>query len=974
MQMEFTAAVSATAKFKKDIEKGCGPLPIVITNETALVENVNFTWDFGNGQTATSVQPTQPVIYNSSPYNNDTIYYIQLTADDGCSITTATDSVMVSANPRARFGVDSTFGCSPYFFTVNNTSLGKPDTYYWDFGDGKTDITISSVPFPYSYITGVLDTFRIQLVAENKCRRDTQFVDVVVVPNPIKPQINISGSNASGCAPHTVFFNNNTTGATKYAWNFGDNQPPLITTDNETTVSHTYTAAGNYNITIDITNGCSDTSVNTSAIIYTKPEADFDLSKTLFCQNDTVAVSATNTNADAYRWNWNDGTLSSGASATHTYANAGTYLVTLFADRINNFGVVCSDMAQQVITISGKPDTKIIANNAPVNCAPFVLAASAPGIADENLKWSVINTSTSDTTGTFTQKSLQYAFTEAGKYLVKLAAANSAGCTGSDSISLQIFTKPAAAFTPLSAATCASDTVISYANTSAYNGTDAVTYRWLVNNALQSSAETFDYRFLATANETLPKTFNTTLVAKNSIGCSDTATGSVVMHPTAEAQFSLTNAATCVPFSAAVSNTSSDATSYRWLLNGRDAGILPSPEIMFTKPAFPYTIELITGNEFCAPDTAVFSFTTLAKPTAAFTLNDSLGCAGSLNVIPSNLSNGANAYQWTWGDNSPNSTVPAPTHLYENAGKFTISLQATDGKCADTAKHTVAIETKPVTDFAASNTTGCDTVAVQFTNLSTGAKTLEWRFGDNTTSSESNPLKRYPPSEMPYTVTLVTVGQYGCRDSAVKPNLITTIPAPSASFTVSPGTVINVPDYKLNFQNTTLELPNYRYLWDMGDYTRYPFLRDVSGYRYKDTGKYTVRLIVSDINTGCRDTASVDMIINGVPGWLYVPNAFCPKCIQPELRSFLPTGRGLQSYDLKVFTTWGQLVYHTSLLDENGSPKEGWNGTDVKGNAIQQDVYIWKITASFINGTEWKGMKYPYSNSYKREGSITVVK
>ncbi len=286
----------------------------------------------------------------------------------------------------------------------------------------------------------------------------------------------------------------------------------------------------------------------------------------------------------------------------------------------------------------------------------------------------------------------------------------------------------------------------------------------------------------------------------------------------------------------------------------------------------------------------------------------------------------------------------------------------------------MAVETKPVTDFAASNTTGCDTVDVQFTNLTTGAAGFTWRFGDGTTSVETNPLKRFPPSDMPYSVTLVSIGQYGCRDSTIKPNLITTIAAPDASFTVSPGTVINVPDYRLDFVNTTLELPNYRYLWDMGDNTRYPFLRSISGYRYKDTGNYTVRLIVNDITTGCIDTASVVMDINGVPGWLYVPNAFCPKCIQQELRTFLPTGRGLKTYDLQIFTTWGQLVYHTNLLDENGSPKEGWNGTDSKGNLIQQDVYIWKITASYLNGTEWKGMKYPYSNAFKREGSITIVK
>ncbi len=684
-QMDFTAAISAKAIFTKDIAKGCGPLPVTFSNTTALTKNVNFTWDFGNGETSSEVLPPQPVVFNSSPYNNDTTYYVKLTADDGCSITTWRDSVFVSANPRARFGIDSTFGCSPYFFTLTNTSLGKPDTYYWDFGDGKTSVTTSGAPIPYSYVTGVLDTFRIQLVAENKCRRDTQVVDVIVVPNPIKPQINISGSNASGCAPHTVFFNNNTTGATKYVWDFGDSQPPLITTDNETTVSHTYASPGNYDVQISITNGCSDTSVHTSTTIYQRPVAAFDLDKIMLCEKDTVAVTVTQPTADAYRWDWNDGTVSSGLSASHRYQNAGTYVVTLFADRVNNFGVVCSDLLQKVVTVSGTPDARISASNAPVNCAPFVFAASAPGITDETVKWSIIDSATGTTVSTASIPTIGYTFANAGTYTVKLSAVNSTGCRSGDSMQLKIFIKPNAAFTPFTLASCAMDTTVSFANATTYSGTDAVKYSWLVNNTLRAGTEAFSYRFTASANEALPKTFPVSLVARNSIGCSDTTVGSVVINPSPAAVFSLNNPATCVPFAASISNTSVYADSYQWLVNGAASGTGITPDVSFAKPATSFSLVLIAGNAFCPPDTANYTFTTLAKPTAGFTLNDSLGCAGNLLVIPANTSKGANAYQWSWGDNTANSNVPLPTHQYEVAGRFTILLSAFDGKCYDTA-------------------------------------------------------------------------------------------------------------------------------------------------------------------------------------------------------------------------------------------------------------------------------------------------
>jgi hypothetical protein len=96
--------------------------------------------------------------------------------------------------------------------------------------------------------------------------------------------------------------------------------------------------------------------------------------------------------------------------------------------------------------------------------------------------------------------------------------------------------------------------------------------------------------------------------------------------------------------------------------------------------------------------------------------------------------------------------------------------------------------------------------------------------------------------------------------------------------------------------------------------------------------------------------------------------------LQQDLRTFLPKGKGLATYHLQIFSTWGELIFETSTLDNAGAPSVAWTGVDKKGNPVQQDVYIWKIDATFINGTEWKGMKYPYSDTYKRTGSITIIK
>jgi PKD repeat protein len=228
----------------------------------------------------------------SSPFSNDTTYQITLKAYNGCDTTVWIDSVRIRANPRARFGLDTTFGCSPFRVRINNTSPGGASRYYWDFGNGVRDTTFNTGTFDFTYNTGnVVDTITIRLIAENECARDTQAINIRVAPNIIRPLINVSSSQLSGCASHTVTFNNNTSGATGFRWNFGDNSPVMITNSSQATILHTYDVPGVYTVSIDITNGCSDTTVFREITVYPRPAAAFTTNASIYCAGDTVKVN-----------------------------------------------------------------------------------------------------------------------------------------------------------------------------------------------------------------------------------------------------------------------------------------------------------------------------------------------------------------------------------------------------------------------------------------------------------------------------------------------------------------------------------------------------------------------------------------------------------------------------------------------------------------------------------------------------------
>ncbi|MHB8891149.1 MAG: PKD domain-containing protein [Candidatus Limnocylindrales bacterium] len=85
--------------------------------------------------------------------------------------------------------------------------------------------------------------------------------------------------------------------------------------------------------------------------------------------------------------------------------------------------------------------------------------------------------------------------------------------------------------------------------------------------------------------------------------------------------------------------------------------------------------------------------------------------------------------------------------------------------------HTATAPPDPVANFTADDTTGMDTLTVQFTDTSTGPATQwQWDFGDGTTSIEQNPSHEYTaPGD--YTVTLTAINLTGV-DIEVKASYI----------------------------------------------------------------------------------------------------------------------------------------------------------------------------------------------------------
>ncbi|MBE3088741.1 MAG: PKD domain-containing protein, partial [Actinobacteria bacterium] len=114
-----------------------------------------------------------------------------------------------------------------------------------------------------------------------------------------------------------------------YSWDFGDGS-----TGSGVTVTHTYSAPGNYKATLIVTDdGDMQDTCNKEVVIKKnkKPEAKIEYS--LLEENIAAFDGSSSSDEDgtivSYSWDFGDGSTGSGVTVTHTYSAPGNYKATL---------------------------------------------------------------------------------------------------------------------------------------------------------------------------------------------------------------------------------------------------------------------------------------------------------------------------------------------------------------------------------------------------------------------------------------------------------------------------------------------------------------------------------------------------------------------------------------------------------------------------------------------------------------------
>lgn len=244
----------------------------------------------------------------------------------------------------------------------------------------------------------------------------------------------------------------------------------------------------------------------------------------------------------------------------------------------------------------------------------------------------------------------------------------------------------------------------------------------------------------------------------------------------------------------------------------------------------------------------------------------------------SNSSSNVNEYRWNFGDPESGinnlSTEKDPSHIYQNGGTFTITLEGKNSLLGvgNTFYQSVEIKKHEPTkaDFSFQVTGNKAPYEVRFSNLSKNADQLSWNFGDpsanakNNASSKANPSYKYKKAGT-YRVTLKAKSSLsGLTDQVDKEVVIAAPSTPVARFVFTLSSEM-APSIAV-FKNTSTDADSYK--WNFGD----PGSGNSNtssdsdpAHSYSNAGKYEVTLVATHSQTGKSSKFSDVVTVAGPP-------------------------------------------------------------------------------------------------------------
>ncbi|MEL7064387.1 MAG: PKD domain-containing protein, partial [Bacteroidota bacterium] len=393
-----------------------------------------------------------------------------------------------------------------------------------------------------------------------------------------------------------------------------------------------------------------------------------------------VTFTDASNDAESYRWDFgvegDNSDISTEASPSFTYSQAGTYTVTLIV--ANSTGG--SDVQQEEITV--REAVLPTANFTFESTIGFEVAFTDASENAATYAWDFgvdgVDTDTS------TVSSPTFTFPAEGEFEVALTTTSTDGFTDTETKTVtvsRVAVVPVAEFSFV-----ATDLAVAFTDGSS----NAASYLWdfgvdgVDTDTSTVASPSFTYSTFGT--------YEVSLTVTSTTGDTDTETMNITVSlPAPIADFTFSASDLNVTFT----NASTNATSFSWDFgDGSQANTEESPTYTYAAGGtYAVTLTATTADNQTDTETMQVEVIDPASndPVAGFTF-----LANLLEVTFTDQSINATTYSWDFGDGN-SSTMASPVHTYAAAGTYTVVLTITNSE-AETDTETMMVE---VTDGAA---------------------------------------------------------------------------------------------------------------------------------------------------------------------------------------------------------------------------------------------------------------------------------
>ena len=490
----------------------------------------------------------------------------------------------------------------------------------------------------------------------------------------------------------------------------------------------TLNMAGTY--TCVTTVGAQTTSATTEVVIYAQPTANFNA--TTVCQGNPTQFTSTSTTNPAgqtissFQWRFGDGQTGNGQTTSHTYAQPGTYQVTLTVSTGNGH---CSHEITKTITVEALPEANF---NATTVCQgePTQFTSTSEGDNIDSYQWDFGDNQTG------TGQTTSHTYTRSGTYQVTLTVSSSNG-TCSDNITQTVTVNPAPTASFDATTVCQGDPT---QFTSTAEGDHISNYQWSFGDGQTGTGQAVSHTY------TQAGTYQVNLTVETAGGCSDVITQTVTVNPLPTSNFTATSVCQGDPTQFTSTAEGDHISSYHWSFGDGQTGTGQTVSHTYTQAGnYPVTLNVQTSGG-CS-DSFTQTVEVFAMPVASATALPSTVIYGANTTLTANAgTQGTFDFHWEPANLvvNPNAQTTQTLALQESQ-TFTVTITNPQGGCTSTAQVIVSLDGSGLMAMASADQTDlCDGESTTIHAIPSGGAIENYTFEWSPANTLSNAHSQHP--------------------------------------------------------------------------------------------------------------------------------------------------------------------------------------------------------------------------------------